>query len=96
MECLGYKVVALIGINLKIGTEKNISEIIRNQVLVAGIDYTVGKYDVCALVVAKHFDELDQLKYILRKQQGVIEVEFHIFNKLHFVRDNVPIENLGV
>jgi Lrp/AsnC family leucine-responsive transcriptional regulator len=96
METLGYKVVALIGINLKIENEKNIREILRNQVLVLGFDYTVGKYDVCALAVGKHFDELDQLKNTLRKQQGVTEVDIHIFNKLHFVRDNVPVENLGV
>lgn len=96
LESLGYKLIALIGVNLKIGNEKKIYEIIRNKALLPGFNSTIGMYDVCATVVAKHFDELNQLKYILKRQQGVIEVEIHIFDKVHFLRDEVPIEKLGI
>ena len=96
LKKFGYEVVAILGINIEKIYETKISDLIRNQILTAGIDYTIGGYDLVAFVFAKQLNELDKIKYVLKKQEGVKDVDINIFNKIHFISDNIAIENSDV
>ncbi len=82
MNYFGYGIMALIGISLESSTEDEIIEIITDQITVAGIDKTIGEYDMTVFVFAKTVNELDELKNILVKQKSVQGVEINIWNKM--------------
>ena len=89
MEFFGYKIPLLIGVNLDPHCENEIIKIIKSQVKVAGINRSIGKYDLCIVVFAKNLQELDQLKYLVNKHKGVKNVELNIWSKNHFNFDNI-------
>ncbi len=89
MAFFKYHIGLLIGVNVEPDQEPNITKFIKSQVKVAGIDKTIGKYDLCLVVFAKSIKELDDLKYSLRKQKGVKNVELSIWNKTHFNFDTI-------
>jgi DNA-binding Lrp family transcriptional regulator len=95
MASFGYPYPALIGVNLEPNQEQNISKLIRKYTKVAGIDHTVGKYDLCLFVFAKNVDELDKLKYLIRKEKGVKGIEINIWNKIHMNYNNINLQNSG-
>lgn len=89
MEFFGYKIPVLIGVNLDPYFEDKIVKIIKSHVKVAGINRTIGKYDLCIVVFAKNIQKLDELKYFVKKQKGVKNVELNIWSKNHFNFDNI-------
>ena len=89
MEFFGYKIPLLIGINLDPYFEHEIVKIIKSHVKVAGINKSIGKYDLCIVVFAKNINELDELKYLVKKQKGVKNIELNIWSKNHFNFDNI-------
>lgn len=89
-----YSIPLVIGVNLDPDREHDIIEFIKRHVKVAGIDKTIGKYDLFLVAFAKSINELDELKYLIRKQEGVKNVELSIGSKDHFNFDNIDfIEN---
>ena len=89
MEFFGYKIPLLIGVNLDPYCEHQIIKIIKSHVKVAGINKSIGKYDLCLVVFAKSINELDELKHLIRKQKGVENVELNIWSKNHFNFDKI-------
>ena len=89
MEFFGYKIPLLIGINLDPYFEHEIVKIIKSHVKVAGINKSIGKYDLCIVVFAKNINELDELKYLVKKQKGVKNIELNIWSKNHFNFDKI-------
>ena len=96
MASFGYPYPALIGVNLEPSKEHNITKLIRKHTKVAGIDQTIGKYDLCLFVFARNVDELDKLKYLIRKEKGVKGIEINIWNKIHMNYNNINLQNSGV
>lgn len=91
MAFLGYPYPVLIGVNLDHNQEDNIIELIRKHTKVVGIDKTIGKYDLCLFVFAESINELDKLKYLIRKQKGVKNIEINIWNKIHLNYGNINV-----
>ncbi len=89
MACFECNTPLLLGVNLDPHREHDVIEFIKRQVKVGGINKTIGKYDLCLTVFAKSINELDELKYSLRKQKGVTNVELNIWSKRHFNFDNI-------
>jgi len=89
MAFYDYNIGLTIGVNLQPYQEDNITQFIKRKVKVAGIDKTIGKYDLCLVVFAKNINELNELKYQLRKQKGVKDIEVLIWSKNHFNFDNI-------
>jgi DNA-binding Lrp family transcriptional regulator len=88
-----YSLPLLLGVNLIPHREYDIIKFIKRQVTVAGINRTIGKYDLCLIVFAKSINELDELKHSIRKQKGVTNVELNIWSKNHFNFGNIDLIN---
>ena len=93
MPHFGYKYTVLIGVNVDQAKEQEIIKIVKDYTQVAGIDQTIGNYDLCMFVFAKNVKQLDELKQIIRKQKGVKNIELNIWNKMHYNFANVKIES---
>lgn len=83
----------LIGVNVDQEHEQEIIKIVNEHTKVAGIDQTIGNYDLCLFVFAKNVKELDKLKQTIRKQKGVKNIEINIWHKMHPKFDNIKIES---
>jgi hypothetical protein len=83
MPFFGYNIPLLIGLNLDIKQEDRIMKLIKSQVIVAGIDRTIGKYDLSLFVFAKNILKLDKLKNYLLKQKGVKKIDINLWSKFH-------------
>lgn len=99
MASLGYPLPVLIGVALECkqdcDRESRIVELIKEHTKVAGIDQTIGKYDLCLFVFAKNVDELDKLKQLIKKQEGIRNIEINIWNKFYLNYNNLKILNKG-
>lgn len=96
MAFFGFDIGVLIGMNLEPNHEDSITKFIKSKVNVAGIDKTIGKYDLCLVVFAKSINELDELKYQLRKQKGVKDIEIFIWSKDYINFDEIDfLKNNG-
>ncbi len=93
MPHFGYKHTVLIGVNVDQEHEQEIIKIVNEHTKVAGIDQTIGNYDLCLFVFAKNVKELDKLKQTIRKQKGVKNIEINIWHKMHPKFDNIEIES---
>lgn len=76
----GFNIPALIGISLNKKVEDEVSEIIKKNILTAGINKTIGKYDLCAFVFGKNIDELENIQHLLKNQKDIGNVDIHIWN----------------
>ena len=96
MAFFDYGIGLTVGVNLEHNQENNITQFIKSKVKVAGIDKTIGKYDLCLVVFAKSINELNDLKYQIRKHKGVKDIELFIWSKNHFNFDNIDfLQNNG-
>lgn len=96
MAFFDYGIGLTIGVNLEPNQEDNITQFIKSKVKVAGVDKTIGKYDLCLVVFAKSINELNDLKYQLRKHKGVKDIELFIWSRNHFNFDNIDfLKNNG-
>ncbi len=89
MIFFGYKIPILVGVNLEPDKEESIIKFIKSQVKVAGIDRTIGKYDLCLFVFAENITKLDEMKHLIRKQKGVTKIEINIWDRFHFNFNNM-------
>jgi DNA-binding Lrp family transcriptional regulator len=83
MSFFGYEIPLLIGLNLDIKQEDRIMKLIKSQVIVAGIDKTIGKYDLALFVFAKNILKLEKLKNYILKQKGVKNIDINLWSKFH-------------
>lgn len=94
MAFFGYTNPLTIGVNVNPDQENNIIHFIEQQLHVAGIDKTVGEYDLCIFAFAKNIEHLDRVKHLLRRQKGVKETEFFLWSNFHFFFNNLDfVEN---
>jgi DNA-binding Lrp family transcriptional regulator len=89
MPFFGYEIPLLIGVNLEYGQENKIINFVKSHVKVAGIDQTIGKYDLCLFVFAESVSKLDDLKNLVKKQQGVKKIEVNLWSKFHLNFDHI-------
>ena len=89
MASFEYEIALSIGMNVDPDKEQEVIEFIKNQGKVAGIDRTIGKYDLCLVVFLESINKIDELKYKIRKQKGVRNIELNIWSKRHFNFDNI-------
>ena len=86
-----YPYLLLIGVNLLPERENQIIEVIKHHTKVAGIDRTIGKYDLCLFVFAKNLNDLDRLKNLIKNQIGVTKIDINIWNQFQLNYDNINI-----
>ncbi len=91
MAFFGYDYPALIGVNLEPNQEHNITKLIKKHTQVAGIDQTIGKYDLCLFVFAKNINDMDRLKHLIRKQKGVKNIEVNIWSNFQLNYNNINL-----
>lgn len=87
----GYPYHILIGVNLLPENETNIIELIKQHTKVAGIDRTIGKYDLCIFVFVQNLQELEKLKNLIKNQRGVKKIDINIWSQFHMNYDNLDI-----
>ena len=92
-EPFGYKFPSMIGITLSKDQEEKVSKKIRENVQTVAIDNTIGKYDLCAFVLARDLNEIDNIKNIIKAQPGVKAVDLNMFNKMIFPH-NIEFSNI--
>ena len=61
MEFFNYPIMATVGINMEQEQEQKIIDFAREHTKVAGINQTIGNYDLCLFVFAKSISELDKV-----------------------------------
>jgi len=91
MDSFGYPVMATIGIDIEQEQEQKIIELVQKHTKVAGINQTIGNYDLCVFVFAESINDLDKLKQRIRKQIGIQNIDINIWHKLHFNYNNITI-----
>lgn len=89
MAFFEYIIPFTIGVDLEPNRENDFINFSKHQVHVAGIDKTVGKYDLCIFAFAKNIEHLDRVKHLFRKQKGVKEIEFFLWSNYHFFFNNI-------
>jgi len=86
-----YSLYALIGLNLEQSNVQKVISLVNENSVVAGIDRTIGHYDLCLFVFSKSVEELDKLKKLLTDEENVRKVEINIWNKFEINYDNINI-----
>lgn len=89
----GYPLYALIGLELEQMDVQKVINIVNEHSIVAGIDHTIGHYDLCLFVFSKNVEELDNLKKLLIDEENVRDIEINVWNKFDINYDNINIEN---
>lgn len=77
----GYTQIATIGINLDYSQENEIVKLIREQAKANLIELSssMGKYDLCAFMLTKSLQELDNITQAIRKHPGVKRIAVNIW-----------------
>jgi DNA-binding Lrp family transcriptional regulator len=88
----GYEYSATIGINLNADQESGVVKLIRKHAKVIALYQSVGKYDLCAFVVAKSMAELDQLKQVIRKHVGIKRIAVNFWDTSNFNFENIELQ----
>lgn len=87
----GYPYPLLIGVNMLPESENYVIELIKQHTKVAGIDRTIGKYDLCLFVFAQNLKDLDRLKNLIKNQKGVKKVDVNIWSRFQLNYDNLDL-----
>ena len=95
MDSFNYKIPFLIGVNVDPKQEFHVIKFIRNRFILAGIDRTFGKYDLCIFAFAKDINDLERLKQQIFDQKGVKDTRLFIWNKFHFNFGNLEYLEKG-
>jgi DNA-binding Lrp family transcriptional regulator len=89
MAYFGYPYPVFVGINLKSGIEDDVITQIKVHYKIAGIEKTIGRYDMCIFIFSKSVKELNELKNLLIQMKGVYSVDINIWGKTIQNIDNV-------
>ena len=91
MASFGYNYPAYIRVNVDINEEDKITNLVRKHAKVAGIDKTIGRYSLNLFVFAQNINKLDNLKFLIRNQKGVNDIEVNIWKNFHLNYSNIRI-----
>jgi len=91
MASFGYPYSVFVGINLKERIEDDVISLIKTHNKIAGIEKTIGRYDICLFIFSKSVEELNELKNQLIQMKGVYNVEINIWGKTILNYDNVRV-----
>ena len=86
-----YPYMLLVGVSLQPEIENHIIELIKKHTIVAGIDRTIGKYDMCLFVFGKNLEDLDRLKKLIKKQKGINKIDINIWSRFQLQYDNINL-----
>jgi DNA-binding Lrp family transcriptional regulator len=89
MVSFGYPYSVFVGINLKSGIEDDVISLIKMHNKIAGIEKTIGRYDICLFIFSKSVEELNELKNLLIQITGVYNIDINIWGKTILNYDNV-------
>jgi Lrp/AsnC family transcriptional regulator for asnA, asnC and gidA len=92
LKLFGYEYPATIGINLKANQYSHVSKLIRKHAILIALNPSFGRYDLCAFVVAKSIEQLENLKENIRKQQGVRRIAVNFWDKPYFNFENIDLQ----
>ena len=93
LAVLGYKYPALIRLSTLDSRMEEVIKYVKKVAVVAGIDKTLGRYNLCLFVFAKDIKGLNDLKIQLKKMDMVIEVDTNIWMKYQLAYDNIDIQD---
>jgi len=74
LEKFGYKFRLLIDVNIDGGYESQIVENCKKMIDSFSCYQVIGKYDLHAVVYIKSFDEIEQIRNMIKRQKGVRRV----------------------
>jgi DNA-binding Lrp family transcriptional regulator len=89
MASFGYPYSVFVGINMNSLTEDDVIRLIKNHNKIAGIEKTIGRYDLCLFIFSKSVEELNKLKNLLIQMEGVYNVDINIWGKTIQNIDNI-------
>ena len=90
----GYTHIATIGINLDNAQENEIVKLIRERTKANLIELSssIGKYDLCAFMLTKSLQELDNITQAIRKHPGVKRIAINIWvSEPYFLLENLEL-----
>ena len=91
----GYTHVATVGINLDYGQEDEIFELFleRAKTNLIELSSSIGKYDLCAFMLAKSLQELDSITQAIRRHPGVKRIAVNIWvSEPCFLLENLDLQ----
>ncbi len=91
----GYTHIATVGINLDYNQENEIVKLIRERAKMNLIELSssIGKYDVCAFMLTKSLQELDNITQAIRKHPGVKRIAVNIWvSEPYFLLENLDLQ----
>jgi len=91
----GYTHIATIGINLDYTQENEIAKLIRERAKANLIELSssIGKYDLCAVMLTKSLQELDNITQTIRKHPGVKRIAVNIWvSEPYFLLENLDLQ----
>lgn len=91
MASFGYPYSVFVGINLKERIEDDVISLIKTHNKIAGIEKTIGRYDICLFIFSKSVEELNELKNQLIQMKGVYNIDINIWGKTILNYDNVRV-----
>jgi len=91
-ELFGLKHSATVGINLEPSEEPKVANLIRKYAYLIHIDRSLGKYDICAFIIAKNMKQIEMLKENIRKHTGVRRIAINFWSKTYFNYRNIGLK----
>ena len=91
----GYTHIATIGINLDYAQENEIIKLIleRAKTKLIELSSSIGKYDLCAFMLTKNLQELDNITQAIRKHPGVKRMAVNIWvSEPCFLLENLDLQ----
>jgi DNA-binding Lrp family transcriptional regulator len=88
-EPFGLQHSVTIGINLEPNQETEVANLIRKFAYLIHIDRSLGKYDICAFVIAANMRQIELLKETIRKHVGIRRIAVNFWGKTYFNYDNI-------
>jgi len=90
-EPFDLKQIVTIGVNLEPKHEIRVTNLIRKFAYLIHIDRSIGKYDICAFVIAKNMQQIELLKENIRKHAGVKSIAVNFWGKTFFNFENIGL-----
>lgn len=91
----GYTHIATIGVNIDCAQETEIANLIRERARknLIELSSSLGKYDLCAFMLAKSLQEVDNITQAIRKHPGVKRVAVNIWvSEPYFLLENLHMQ----
>ena len=96
MGRLGYLFPASIGINLNPDKETIVMKLIRENFNIIVLSQSVGKNDLIIFLALKSIKEIERLKQVIRKQEGIRKISVNLWSTPRFNFENIDLQSTGV